>query len=53
MNPTNPVEDLLAGFDRAAQIKPGKPFLVVGQEVLTYGALMKRIGQLGRLYKEA
>ena len=45
--------DFSKAFERAALIKPGKVFLMVGSETLTYGDLVKRVAQLTRLYRDA
>jgi long-chain acyl-CoA synthetase len=40
-------------FNRAAKHRPGNPLLVAGRETLTYGELLKRVGRLTQLFKEA
>ncbi len=47
--PDSTTRDIVAAFRRAA-LKPGKPFMVAGRVVLTYGELLDRVARLTRLY---
>ena len=47
------VEPFIAGFERAATLKPDKPLAVVGRGALTYGVLLDRSARLARLWADA
>lgn len=51
--PDTVMESFVSCFTRAAAIKPGKAFLAVGRDVLSYGDLLKRTSQLARIWAEA
>jgi long-chain acyl-CoA synthetase len=47
------LESFNSGFNRAASLKPGKPLLTAGREVLTYGQFLDRSARLARVWSEA